>query len=93
MIEREKELLAELVREGKLNQDNYLIKDGSLEYRPTQKDKADKKSYQTFKNNYSWVLGGFKEFQPRGLPGRQWETQSGVYSRFASLPQNTGGLL
>ena len=57
MIEHEKELVAELVREGKLNQDNYLIKDGSLEYRPTQKDKASKKSYQTFKNNYSWVLG------------------------------------
>ena len=30
MIEREKELVAELVREGKLNQNNYLVKDGSL---------------------------------------------------------------
>jgi len=64
MIEREKELVAELVREGKLNQDNYLIKDGSLEYRPSQKDKTDKKSYQTFKNNYSWVLGASKNFNP-----------------------------
>ena len=64
MIEHEKELVAELVREGKLNQDNYLIKDGSLEYRPTQKDKASKKSYQTFKNNYSWVLGASKNFNP-----------------------------
>jgi len=64
MIEREKELVAELVREGKLNQDNYLIKDGSLEYRPSQKDKTDKKSYQTFKNNYNWVLGASKNFNP-----------------------------
>lgn len=64
MIEREKELVGELVREGKLNQDNYLIKDGSLEYRPTQKDKADKRNYQTFKNNYSWVLGASKNFNP-----------------------------
>ncbi len=32
MCEGGKELVAELVREGKLNQDNYLIKDGSLEY-------------------------------------------------------------
>jgi len=64
MIEQEKELVAELVREGKLNQDNYLIKDGSLEYRPTSKDKMDKKSYQTFKNNYSWVLGASKNFNP-----------------------------
>lgn len=64
MIEREKELVAELVREGKLNQDNYLIKDGSLEYRPTKEDKSDKKKYQTFKNNYNWVIGASKNFNP-----------------------------
>jgi hypothetical protein len=64
MIEKEKELVAELVREGKLDQDNYLIKDGSLEYRPTFKDKKDKKSYQLFKNNYNWVLGASKNFNP-----------------------------
>lgn len=64
MIEREKELVAELVREGKLNQDNYLIKDGSLEYRPSREDKADKKKYQTFKNNYNWVIGASKNFNP-----------------------------
>jgi hypothetical protein len=64
MIEREKELVAELVREGKLNQNNYLVKDGSLEYRPTKEDKTDKKKYQTFKNNYSWVIGASKNFNP-----------------------------
>ena len=64
MIEREKELVAELVREGKLDQNNYLIKDGSLEYRPTKEDKSNKKKYQTFKNNYSWVIGASKSFNP-----------------------------
>lgn len=64
MGEREKELVAELVREGKLNQDNYLVKDGSLEYRPTKDDRADKKRYQVFKNNYNWVLGVSKNFNP-----------------------------
>ena len=64
MIEREKELVAELVREGKLNQNNYLVKDGSLEYRPTKEDKSDKKKYQTFKNNYNWVIGASKNFNP-----------------------------
>ncbi|MEG0692068.1 MAG: hypothetical protein RSC74_07645 [Hydrogenoanaerobacterium sp.] len=64
MGEREKELVAELVREGKLNQDNYLVKDGSLEYRPTKDDRADKKKYQVFKNNYNWVLGVSKNFNP-----------------------------
>ena len=64
MIEGEKELVVELVREGKLNQDNYLVKDGSLEYKPTKSDKADKKKYQLFKNNYSYVLGVSKNFNP-----------------------------
>jgi len=64
MIECEKRLVAELVRKGNLNQDNYLVKDGSLEYRPTAEDKADKKKYQTFKNNYSWVIGASKNFNP-----------------------------
>ena len=64
MIEREKEMVADLVREGKLNQDNYLVKDGSLEYRPNKDDKADKKKYQTFKNNFNWVIGASKNFNP-----------------------------
>lgn len=64
MIQREKELVAELVREKKLNYNNYLIKDGSLEYRPTKEDKADKKKYQIFKNNYTWVIGVSKNFNP-----------------------------
>lgn len=64
MIECEKKLVAALVREGKLNQDNYLVKDGSLEYRPTKEDKVDKKKYQTLKNNYNWVIGASKNFNP-----------------------------
>lgn len=64
MVTREKELVAELVREQKLNQDNYLLKDGSLEYRPTKEDRADKKKYALFKNNYNWVLGISKNFNP-----------------------------
>ncbi|MEQ4489588.1 MAG: hypothetical protein AAC990_04380 [Dehalococcoides mccartyi] len=64
MIECEKKLVAELVRLDNLNQDNYLVKDGSLEYRPTKEDKTDRKKYQTFKNNYSWVIGASKNFNP-----------------------------
>jgi len=64
MIEREKELVAELVREGRLNQNNYLVKDGSLEYRPTKEDKADRAKYLKFKNNYNYVIGVSKNFNP-----------------------------
>lgn len=64
MIEREKEMVKKLVREGKLNQDNYLVKDGSLEYRLTKTDQDDEKSFQTFKQNYNWVIGLSKSFNP-----------------------------
>lgn len=64
MGKREKELVAELVRDEKLNQDNYLVKDGSLEYRPTKEDRKDKRKYQIFKNNYNWVIGVSKNFNP-----------------------------
>jgi len=64
MIEREKELVNELVREKKLNQDNYLIKDGSLEYKISDKLRKDSREYLKFKNNYSWVIGISKNFNP-----------------------------
>ncbi|MDR0918498.1 MAG: hypothetical protein LBM93_04525 [Oscillospiraceae bacterium] len=64
MIEHEKNMVKALVRQGKLNQDNYLVKDGSLEYRLTKSDKDDEKSFQTFKQNYNWVIGLSKRFNP-----------------------------
>ena len=64
MIEREKSMVKKLVRQGKLNQDNYLVKDGSLEYRLTKTDRDDEKSYQSFKQNYNWVIGLSKSFNP-----------------------------
>ena len=64
MIAREKELVAELVSERKLNQDNYLIKDGSLEYVPVDEIKKDQRKYKMFKNNYNWVIGASKNFNP-----------------------------
>ena len=64
MIEYEKAMVKELVRKGKLNQNNYLVKDGSLEYRLTKTDKEDEKSFQTFRQNYNWVIGLSKTFNP-----------------------------
>jgi hypothetical protein len=64
MIECEKAMVKELVRKGKLNQNNYLVKDGSLEYRLTKIDKDDEKSFQTFRQNYNWVIGISKTFNP-----------------------------
>ena len=62
MIECEKKMVDQLVKEKKLNQDNYLIKDGSLEYNPDKSLKQDKYKYQVFKNNYQYVIGVSKSF-------------------------------
>ena len=47
MIKAEKEMVNELVRKRKLDQDNYLVKDGSIEYRASQQELKDKRKYQT----------------------------------------------
>lgn len=64
MIDKEKNLVDELVKEGKLNQDNYLIKDGSLEYNISDELRKNEKEYLRFKNNYTWVIGISKSFNP-----------------------------
>ena len=58
MHDAEKNLVAELVRRGKLDQKNYLIKDGSLEYRILPDDKKFNAK------NYSFVIGVSKKFNP-----------------------------
>jgi hypothetical protein len=57
-------MVAELVREKKLNQNNFLVKDGSLEYKPTKAMRSDEHTYQRFKNNYDYVIGVSKRFNP-----------------------------
>ena len=64
MVRIEKAMVKELVRKGKLNQDNYLVKDGSLEYRLAKTDKNDEKNSQMFRQNYNWVIGISKTFNP-----------------------------
>ena len=59
MHDAEKNLVAELVRRGKLDQKNYLVKDGSLEYRVLP---SDKKKFNA--KNYSFVIGVSKKFNP-----------------------------
>ena len=67
MIESEKEMVAELVKAGKLNQDNYLLKDGSLEYKPMKSGREDLRTLQKIKHNYKWVIGVSKSFNPESI--------------------------
>ena len=64
MMQKEIDMVARLVRNGEINQDNYLVKDGSLEYRPSSEEKRDEKALMKFKQNYNWVIGVSKSFNP-----------------------------
>lgn len=64
MIEAEKRMVAELVKDKRLGQDSYLLKDGSLEYKVMKSGREDLRTLQKIKHNYSWVIGVSKSFNP-----------------------------
>lgn len=64
MVEAEKRMVADLVRNNKLGQDSYLLKDGSLEYPKMSSGQKDLRSLQQIKHNYNWVVGVSKSFNP-----------------------------
>ena len=62
MMDNEKRIVALLTQKNILNEDSYLIKDGSLEY---QKMKTgDYKDLSKIKSNYRRVVGVSKSFNP-----------------------------
>lgn len=67
MIQSEKEMVAELVKAGRINQNNYLLKDGSLEYKPMKTGRDDLRELQKIKHNYRWVIGVSKSFNPESI--------------------------
>ena len=64
MVEAEKRMVAELVKKNKLDQDSYLLKDGSLEYPKMSSGIPSLRSLQQIKHNYNWVIGVSKSFNP-----------------------------
>ena len=72
MLELEKEMTAQLSK--RLNHKNYLIKDGSLEYR---------KQSQAALQNYRWVIGISKSFNPSACKNSQGKDDPGY---IADLP-------
>lgn len=63
MVELEKIAVSDLVLKGKLNQDNFLIKDGSLEYKVVSNNNRNLRN-QRVANFYKYVIGVSKSFDP-----------------------------
>jgi hypothetical protein len=62
MIDCEKKIVSILTAKNLLNEDNYLLKDGSLQYKPMQT--GEHKELTKIKNNYRRVIGVSKSFNP-----------------------------
>ena len=77
MHDAEINLVAQLVRRGKLDQKNYLVKDGSLEYRVLPGRKFNAK-------NYSFVIGVSKKFNPARIKDASDKINPGLV---ADLPK------
>jgi hypothetical protein len=81
MIDDEKNIVIELVKEKALNEDAYLIKDGSLEYASIKTN--DPKDLSTIKNNYRRVVGVSKSFNPERCQDERGKSNA---TRIANLP-------
>ena len=65
MIELEKKVVHSLVKEGKLEEKSFLLKDGSLEYQRLKDD--DPMDWPRIKRHYQFVVGVSKAFNPEAL--------------------------
>lgn len=81
MIECEKQVVAELVKKNFLNQDTYLIKDGSLQYSKTTS--GDFRELAVYQSNYRRVVGVSKSFNPEFSTDRKGQSNA---ARIANLP-------
>ena len=62
MVNSEKKIVSYLHTKNLINQDNYLIKDGSLQYTPIKGNEF--KELTKYKNHYRCVIGVSKMFNP-----------------------------
>jgi hypothetical protein len=74
MVESEKIVVDALVRENQLDQDNYLIKDGSLQYSKTAT--GDFRELATYRKNYRNVVGVSKSFNPESSKDRRGQSNA-----------------
>lgn len=81
MVEQEKMMVALLASKNLLNYDNFLLKDGTLEYRVI--DMKNEREVKKFKNNYRWVVGASKSFNPENCKDYNGRNNSNIIADLA----------
>ena len=81
MIEQEIQMVTELVNDGLLDQNNYLLKDGSLEYRVDNIENSRER--RLFQSKFRNVVGVSKSFNPENCKDKKGKNNSNL---IANLP-------
>lgn len=81
MVDCEKRIVADLMGRHLLNQENYLIKDGSVQYKPMKT--GDFKELARIRSNYRHVVGVSKKFNPNLMRDNKDQSNAG---KIAWLP-------
>lgn len=79
MVDCEKRIVAHLTNQHLLNQNNYLIKDGSIQYKPMKT--GDYKELTRIRNNYRHVIGVSKKFNPNLMKDQRDQSSAGAIAR------------
>ncbi len=79
MVDGEKKIVSNLMAKNLLNEDNYLLKDGSLQYKPMKT--GEYKELSKIKNNYRWVIGVSKLFNPEFSKDRNGKSNAAALAK------------
>lgn len=81
MVDCEKKIVARLMNHHMLTHESYLIKDGSIQYKPMKT--GDYKELARIRNNYRHVVGVSKRFNPNLMKDNRGQSSAGT---IASMP-------
>ena len=79
MVECEKKIVAQLANENLLNHQSYLMKDGTLQYKPMKT--GDFREISKIKNNYRSVVGVSKSFNPELMKDKNGRSNAGIIAK------------
>ncbi|MDD5990627.1 MAG: hypothetical protein PUC34_05195 [Paludibacteraceae bacterium] len=79
MVDCEKRIVSELMSRHLLTQESYLIKDGSIQYKPMKT--GDFKELARIRNNYRHVVGVSKKFNPNLMRDNKDQSNAGAIAR------------